>query len=643
MNATDRLPRRVLALALVAAIVVAYSSTWRAGFIWDDDLHVTANPVIVGPLGLKEIWTTPAANYFPLTMTTFWVLHALFGLNPLPYHLVNVLLHAASALLLWAVLRRLRIPGAWLGAALWALHPVQVETAAWISELKNTQSAVFFLLAIWFHVARVEAREAGRPAGGEYALALGCALLAVLSKSSTVMLPVILLLCSWWLTRRWRWRDVVALVPFLALALIVSAWTIWEQKVSSGAAGADWSHSLAQRLVIAGRVPWFYLQKLAWPHPLIFIYPRWVVNASELLAWLPALAAAACAAGLWRRAARSELARATWFACAAFVVLLFPVLGLFDVYFFRFSFVGDHLQYLASMAPLALAGAALARLPSRAGTFLSLALVAGAALATWRQARIYRDDLGLFTATAAANPGAWMAHNNLAEALNDAGRVEEAIAAARQAIALRPDYGEAENNLGLALTRAGRPQQGIVHLQRALQIDPRDAEAANSLGIALIALDRPQEGIASFERALQLRPRFARARYNLGLAHAKLGQPAEALRNFEEALAVQPGYADAEMGIGLALTVLGRGNEGIPHLERATQLSPRSAEIQAGFGRALAAAGRMAEAEVKLKNALRLDPRSVDAHATLALVLRRLGRNDEAAREELEAQRLGGK
>jgi hypothetical protein len=208
----------VLVAIVFAAVLAAYLPVWHAGFIWDDDSHVTANPSIVGSLGLARIWTSPAANYFPLTTSTFWVIHALWDLNPLPYHVVDVLFHAACAVLLWLVLRRLRVRGAWLGAMLWALHPVQVESAAWIAETKNTQSGIFYLLAIWCFLRWVEAeppRDHGRSYWA-YALAWVCAVLAILSKASTVMLPVVLGLCWWWTRDRWRYahfREAVRMNP----------------------------------------------------------------------------------------------------------------------------------------------------------------------------------------------------------------------------------------------------------------------------------------------------------------------------------------------------------------------------------------------------------------------------------------------
>ena len=268
------------ALLLVAFVLIAYLRVFRADYIWDDESHLTRNPCVIGPLGLKEIWTTAQAVYYPLVLTTFWTLHKFIGLNPFPYHLLNVLLHAVSAVLLWRILQLLKIRGAWLGAALWALHPVMVQSVAWITELKNTQSCVFYLLAILFFlkwndqggaVSRPPQRRTGDRRSFVFALSLLFFLLATLSKPSVVMLPFVLALCIWWMRGKARWRDVLTLTPFALISALASAWTIWEQKFHARAIGPDWTQIFPERLIIAGKAVWFYLGKLVWPHPLIFI------------------------------------------------------------------------------------------------------------------------------------------------------------------------------------------------------------------------------------------------------------------------------------------------------------------------------------------------------------------------------------
>ena len=357
------------ALLLIAFVFIAYAQVFRADFIWDDESHLTQNPCVVGPLGLEEIWTTTQAVYYPLVLTTFWALHKFVGLNPLAYHALNVLLHAVSAILLWRVLRLLQVRGAWLGAALWALHPVMVQSVAWVTELKNTQSCVFYLLSILFFLKweDQEVQSLDRPSGGLETAAHWFSLylcfsfiLATLSKPSVVMLPFVLALCVWWMRGKIRWRDTVAFAPFALISVVASAWTIWEQRFHARAVGPDWVQTFPERLIIAGKAIWFYVGKLVWPHPLIFIYPRWHVDSSKVVAYLPLMAAMAGLIALWF--VRAQLGRALFFAAAYYVISLFPVLGFFSVYFFRYSFVSDHFQYLASMGPLALAGAGIATL-----------------------------------------------------------------------------------------------------------------------------------------------------------------------------------------------------------------------------------------------------------------------------------------
>ena len=693
-------PWRALALGavLVAALVAAYWVALRGDFLWDDDLHITANPTIIGPLGLTEIWTSARANYFPLVLTNFWLQHALWGLAPFGYHVVTLVCHILAALLLWRVLAQLRVPGAWLGAALWALHPVQVESVAWICELKNTQSAVFFLLAIgswlmWLELARVSdppshARTSSKggsetlPTPGRrrhYAGALLFALLAILSKPSTVMLPIALGLLTWWVRRRLTWRDLVPLVPFLALSSAAAAWTIWEQRVNSGAEGAEWAQTWPERFAIAGRVIWFYLGKLAWPAELIFIYPRWSIDANRLLAFAPLAAALAALGVLWWR--RHTMLRPAFVTVMFFGALLFPVLGFFSVYFFRYSFVGDHFQYLASMGPLALAGAGLtvalerwrgatARLrPLVPAVFL---VVLG--VLSWHESRAYSNSETLWRTTLARNPDAFMAWANLGATLAEKGRHPEAILAFRRALQLRPQdapalndlgcslvvldrspeaipileralqarpgYGEVYNNLGNALSRVGRGDEAIAHYERAVKFKPTHAEAHDNLGCELVLKGRLPEAIASFEAAIRLKPDAVKYRRDLGAALGRAGRVPEAIAQFEHVARLAPAQPASHAVLGGALAAAGRWEDALERFQTALRFAPDDAEMQSSTGVALANLGKFPEAIAAFQQAIRLRPGYIDAHSNLAQILRSLGRNLEAADHFDEAERL---
>jgi protein O-mannosyl-transferase len=642
---------------LIALVFIAYAGVLDAGFIWDDESHLTQNPCVVGPLGLKEIWTTARAVYYPLVLTTFWTLYKGVGLIPWPYHLLNVLLHAGSAVLLWQVLRQLNVRGAWLGAALWALHPVMVQSVAWVTELKNTQSCLFYLLSIlsflkWQNIsgrlvgdAHAYYREAAQRQTGDhrswmFALSLVFFVLATLSKPSVVMLPVVLALCVWWRTGQIRCRGFAALVPFALISVVASAWTIFEQKFHAGAAGTEWAQTWQERLIIAGRAIWFYLAKLIWPDPLIFIYPRWEIDSSELIAYLPLLAALVGLLVLWL--VRANWSRAIFFAAAYYVISLFPVLGFFDVFFFRYSFVSDHFQYLASMGPLALAGAGIVTGYSRLAasrrlsalllirrrdvattSFLALcgALLLSLVLLTWRQTAIYHDLVALYTSTLKKNPGCWMAHYNLGIALNDMGKTDEAIAHYQQAIELRPRYAEAHYNLGRLLAQKGQPGDAIAHYEKALQINPADAEAQNNLGVTLFGNGRADEAITHYQQALKIRPDYAEASCNLASALLSTGDLDGAIAGYSTCLARSPNQVEAQYDLASALLRKGRTEEAIAHFKKVLELRPDSSDAYANLGSALLAKGRVPDAIAAYRNALRISPENVPAQSNLAWIL----------------------
>ena len=542
-------------MLLVLAVLLIYLPVLQAGFIWDDDDHVTANPCIIGPLGLKEIWTTDHARYYPLVTTTFWVEHALWGLAPMPYHLVNVLMHGACAVALWRVLRSLSVPGAWLGATLWAVHPVQVETVSWITELKNTQSGLFYLLSILFFVKWLKAQEPGRH--GSYALSLLCTALAMTSKSSTVVLPLVLCLCAWWVEGRWHWRNVPRVVPFFLLSAAAAALAMWSVHLHGDTTNTHWVRSWPERVITAGNVFWFYLGKLVWPHPLIFIYPRWVIDAGQPLSYLPLLAMLIVLSVLWH--CRASSGRPVFFALAYFVVALLPVLGLVEHFFLRYSFVADHLQYLAGMGPLALAGAALATfsekffpgkswLPSLAGAGLLLLLGA----ISWQRTWVFQSQEILWTDTLAQNPTCWMAHINLGAILSQKGLVDQAKAHYQKAVDLEPEDADAHFNLGNAFYKTGDFDAAIAQFQKALEAKPNDAQIHNNLGNALLHHGQIDAAIIQLQRALALSPDLAQAHTNLGIALVQKGQLDQAIPQFEEALRLTPSDPDAQHNLAQA-------------------------------------------------------------------------------------------
>ena len=580
------------ALVLIGLPLVAYARVWHAGFIWDDESHLTQNPAVTGPLGLREIWSTASAVYYPLVLTTFWFMHKIVGLAPMPYHVLNLIIHTANAVLLWRVLRKLDVRGAWLGAALWALHPVMVQSVAWITELKNTQSCLFYLLSIlWFLKAKSsEPRNQSR--WWQFCLALIFFLMAITSKASTVMLPVVLMLCLWWRKEMWRWRDIAILAPFFLISAAASAWTIWEQKFHAGAIGPDWAQTWPERLIIAGRATWFYLAKLFWPHPLIFIYPRWQISTGQMAAYLPILATLLGLLLLWLK--RTTWTRTVAFAATYFVISLFPVLGFFSVYFFRYSFVSDHFQYLACIGPLALVGAGITMgMAVLEWKPVLRATACGALLLTlgflcWRRTEAYMDVVRLYEDTLEKNPGCWMAHYNLGIALRARGENEQAIDHYRKAVALRPEYAEAHYNLGHLLVEKHEFVEAIVHYEKALAVNPDDAEAHNNLGATLSRIGRTDEAMLQYRKALSIRPDYPDASSNLAHDLFREGRIDEAINCYERALQLRPNDPALRTDLGNAFALSGHPQDAIAQYRRVLVSAPNNLSAQSNLSWMLA-------------------------------------------------------
>jgi protein O-mannosyl-transferase len=632
-------PQRWLVVALFAATLLAYWPSLSGGFLWDDDGHVTKKE-LRSIDGLVRIWTEPQATqqYYPLLHSAFWLEYRLWDGNPLGYRVLNLLLHATTACLFAALLRRLQVPGAWLAAFIFALHPVCVESVAWISEQKNTLSLVLYLLAALAYLRFDERRQRSH-----YLIASTLFVAALLSKTVTATLPAALLVVLWWKRGRLDFRrDLAPLSLWFALGIAAGLITMWAERTMIGARGDEFAFSFLERCLIAGRVVWFYLGKLFWPAELIFIYPRWTIDAAQLTQWLFPIGGVAATAALswfaWKKSRRGPLA-----AWLLFVGTLVPALGFFNVYPFVFSFVADHFQYHACLAIVALAAAglsgALARLPRGVTIGATVAVVALLAHLSRGHSAIYVSNLTLFEATVAKNPAAWMAHSNLGTTLNDHNRSPEALIHLQTAHDLRPDA-EAKNNLGYTLTRLGRPAEAVAYLEQALALRPTFAAASNNLGIAYVALRRNSDAVAAFQAALRLQPHYPAARLNLGLAIAQSGRTEEAVAHFRQALELDPNYADAELHLGLGLTLLGKFPEGRPHFERSLRLNPYSFQNVHTYARALENVGQLTDAIVRYRQALDLAPDHPDVHADLARALRQNGQVQEANTHQAEASRL---
>jgi len=550
------------------ATVLAYGPAVGNGFIWDDDDYVTDNQTLRTVDGLKHIWLDRGAvpQYYPLTHTTFWIEYQLWGEWPAGYHTVNILLHALAGVLLWRLLLRLDVRGAWLIAAVFALHPVMVESVAWITERKNVLSGV---LAI----ASLIAYRRFKPGGDGrrfYALSLLCYACALLSKSVTVTLPPVILLLTWWKSGRITRRDVMPTLPMFAIGLAAGLNTIWMERHVVGAQGEIFDLGLLDRVLVAGRALWFYAGKMVWPHNLTFIYPRWTIDPAAWWQWLYPAAAIAVMIVLFLL--RKRIGRGPLTAVLLFAGTLFPALGFFDVYPMRFSFVADHFNYLSSIGVIAIVVSLLVRLPGApiAGGVILIALGA----VTWQQTPIYKNHHTLWRDTIVKNDQAVIAYTNLGIARTDAGAYDEAQELLERALDLDPDNRLTLNALGNVHKQAGRLPEAIPFYRRAIEANELFAVPRVNLAAALYQLD-PDDGEveAQLHRAIETIPKpLPHAHYLLGVVLGLRDRPAESLEQMRIAAQLQPGDADTQYQLALAYGRMNELNLAATHLERAVEL-----------------------------------------------------------------------
>jgi tetratricopeptide (TPR) repeat protein len=541
----------VLGAGLILVVtLVAYVPAMRGEFIWDDDIYIADNQMIKSSDGLYRFWfTAEASDYWPLTGSAEWLEWRLFGNRAEGYHVVNVLLHAVNAVLVWITLRRLKLPGAWLAGLVFAIHPVNVATAAWVSEQNSTLSMLLYLTAIFLYL---KFDEEGR--WRWYTCSLAAFLLALLSKTTAVMLPLVLLGCGWWLHSKVGRKQLLCSVPFFGLSLTAGIVTIWFQSPRVLEGQTILAGGFLSRLAAACQVPWFYLYKALLPCRLSAVYPQWKVGWPRGLAYLPGIALAGCLILFWRN--RMSWGRPFLFGVGYFVVALFPVLGFFKQTYHRYSLVADHWQYIAIVAPIALVVAAGVAASSRygergkyVGVLVSVAGLVVLGVATWTRAGVYENSGTLWLDTVAKNPNAWVAHYNLGNALLQENRIQEAVKHYERALEIKPDYREAHNNLAFLLLQDGKINEAIAHLEQVARINPDSATGHYNLGNAYLQAGRGQDATGQYEQAVQLSPDYVQAHVNLGFALAQRGKFDDAVRHWEAALRLDPGNQDAQRGL----------------------------------------------------------------------------------------------
>jgi tetratricopeptide (TPR) repeat protein len=676
--------RALLFTLLYLGLIAVYWPALQGQLLWNDADYVT-KAGLQSFHGLCRIWFEPGATeqYYPLLHSVFWLEHRLWGETALGYHLVTLAWHALSCVLFGLILQALAsrpggkggsgFPGnaIALAVALFAFHPVCVESVAWIAEQKNTLSLVFSLGAVLAYV-----RYGDRRTAGPYALATFLFACAVLSKSLTATIAPALMVITWWRRGRLEWRrDIAPLIPWCAAGAAIGLFTAWDERHFGGAEGVHFDLAGAGRWIVAGKVVWFYLGKIVWPHPLIFFYERWAIAPAMPAQYVGLLGTVATTLVLLGVARRWRGPLAVWLL---FIGTLFPVMGFLNVYAFVFSFVADHWQYLPMLPVIAgiaaLASSGLSRLGRPASRAVQAGVIGIFAVLSWRQAHLYADVGTLYRETLELNPDAWLAHANMGTLQLDAGhpdravpefsaalglvpsypelhanladayvllgRYPEAIAEYGEAIALRPDYAVAQADLARALVLTGKAPEAIPHYLEALRYQPNHADWELGLGVAYGEAGDVARALEHDRAAVGLDPGFAEAHNNEATNLTVLGRVKEALAELRTALRLKPGYGDARKNLAVLLERISsaeanRGNfeDAIAGYQEAVAAEPDDAGLRADLGLALTMKGHVAEALTELSEAVRLAPRSARAHAYRGLALARASRFAEALQE----------
>lgn len=601
-----------LGAVIFAAALAAHAPAIHAGYTWDDSVFLYQCPLVTEPDGLHRSWfTLEGTDYWPLMTTMFWFEWRIWGNNPMPFHAMNIVLHAMAAVLLWRVLLRLKInsPGAFLSALIFAVHPVTVESVAWIAERKNVLSMTFFWLALLTFIRFESSR---RP--GWYAITLVMAAATMLSKSSTVVLPVVILLMVWWLYDRLGRRHLYLSLPMFAMSLILGLVQMWcvREQIDGGEIGR--TEDVASRIAAVGWIVWFYLYKIVLPINLAMIYPRWDVDSRQIMSYLPLLLLGGLFAVLWRY--RRSWGRTPLAALAYFLIAIAPVAGLLNMQFHRYTLVADHLQYLGMPAIIALIGGGIGavwlRTRQRSGTphavgtlVLAAAIVLTCGVLTWRQATVYQDEVDLWSQTISMNERCWAAYNHRGMALDKKGDYDRAlqdynkaveikpnfsfayanrawthgnkgdydlqIRDCNVAIALHPEFVEAYYYRGFAYYKKRLYDQAIDDLSKAIELKP-EAEFFFLRATCYEHQDDLERKIGDCTQAIALRPDYAKAYNSRGTGYAGMQDYTRAIKDFTKCLELNDAYAEAYMNRAVAYYSIQAYQQAWADVKRSRQL-----------------------------------------------------------------------
>jgi protein O-mannosyl-transferase len=530
--------------------ILVYLPSLHGGFVWDDESSIIQNHLLRNMDGLREIWAHPSLNtephYWPITYTSFWVDYQIWGLRAFGYHLTNVLLHAFNGILLWMILRKIEIPGAWFAAAIFAVHPVHVESVAWIIERKDVLSGLFYLLAFRFFLNYDKDNN-----WKEYLLSIFFFLCAIWSKSITVTLPLVMVLWFWWKKASLTVRDLVPVFPFFILAFICS---FLDYRLTETHASFHTNLTLIQRVLIAGRVFWFSVGKLIYPINLMTYYPQWKISISSFTQYIyPCMMIVILAVFFFLR---KVVGKGCFVATCFFAITLSPHLGFVDYGFMAYSYVADRFQYLAGIGLIVLFAVIVMKgilyiVGSKKEVLYGVMIIPLLILSllTWSQAGIYKNMETLIRYNLQKNPNAWSTHYNWAVVLARKGNISDAIKHYNEAIELNPNYADAHNNLAMLLVQQGKLAEAMNQYTEAIQINPQLATAHNNMAILLLQEGKTDDAMAHYKIAIEINPLFAEAYNNVGLVLAKQGKLNEAIEYFSKALEINPEYREAKQNL----------------------------------------------------------------------------------------------
>ncbi len=601
------------ALGIVALIFVVYRPILPGTFVMDDARLIGAdNPLVNGNLTPWTIWFQ---TDFTLATFGWWVEGLVFGNNPAGYHVVSLALQCGSAIFLWRLLARLKIPGAWLAAAVFAIHPVCVNSVARVAELKNTLSLPFYLFSFWGYL-HYETLALYPQTGGQsvnqrlcrratlwFAVSLIAYVLALLAKTTVVMLPVVMIFCAAWQRGRITRRDVLHTGPYFILALAFGLMTVWFQKhqalVTAGQALQP--ASFAERLAGAGQDFWFYLGKALLPVNLSVVYYRWTIDAGALSSYLPDVLVCAIFILFWRF--RRSWGRHALFGMGCYAITLLPALGFFDAQFLTMWRVSDHLQYMPMIAVVALVAAGYAILLRNKTVFRSAAagLLLTLAVLTFSRAQVFSTEEGLLHDTIKKNPEAWAAHNDLGVILAKRGNVTEAMNHFSTSLQFNPANADAHLNLAHALTLQGKFEEAQQQLMAADQIKPYDPAVHREFARLLEAQGKYQEAILHL-KTVSTSGTEIETRVEMAMLYYATGNPRQSAAQLHLVLVLKPDHLDALNNLAWLLATSPDGTvrdgvEAVQHAKLACRLTAfKQARETSTLAAAYAEAGRFREA-----------------------------------------------